>query len=122
MPPRGTEAVPQGRALPDGQVRGGAPLLSARRARTRAHETERVPAAAAREAEGAPLLRRAGEAVPRLLRKGLTPAGRHRREPAGAARVPPGQRAGTPGLRRIAPPGPTAHPPRPLDGQRPAGG
>ena len=41
------------------------------RARSRTAQTERVPRAAAREAEGAPLLRRAREAVPRLLREGL---------------------------------------------------
>src|ERR1700682_5450498 len=101
MPPGGTEAVPQGRALPDRQVRRGAPLLPTRRARTRAHETERVPGAAAREAEGAPLLRRAGEAVPRLLRKGVAAVGDHRREPARAARVPAGQRLGASGVRRL---------------------
>src|SRR5271165_2960053 len=104
MPPRGTEAVPEGRALPDRQVRRRAPLLPAGRARTRADETERVPGAAAREAEGAPLLRGAGEAVPRLLREGLAPAGHHGREPARDAGVPAGQRAGAAGLRRLASP------------------
>jgi small subunit ribosomal protein S4 len=64
VPPRGHEALPQGRALPDRQVRRRAPLVPAGRARPRAHQAERVPAAAAREAEGAPLLRRAREAVP----------------------------------------------------------
>ena len=38
------------------------------------------------------------------------------------ARVPARQRARAPGLRRLAPPGPPARPPRPLDGQRPPGG
>ena len=42
-------------------------------------------APAAREAEGPPLLRRAREAVPQLLRQGQPPAGRHRREPAAPA-------------------------------------
>ena len=48
--------------------------------------------------------------------------GHHRREPARAARVPAGQRARAARLRRLAPAGAPAHPPRPLDGQRPAGG
>ena len=65
VPPRGPEAVPQGRALPDRQVRRRAPLLPARRARPRPPEAERVPPPAAREAEGQALLRRAREAVPR---------------------------------------------------------
>ena len=47
----------------------------------------RVPPAAAREAEGAPLLPGAREAIPRLLRQGLPPGRRHRREPAAAARA-----------------------------------
>src|ERR1700736_3710205 len=121
MPPRGPEAVPQGRALPDGQVRRRAPLLPAGRARTRPYETERVPRAAAREAEGPPLLRRAGASVPRLLRKGLPPAWDHRREPARAARVPPGQRPRAAGLRGLPPPGAPADPPRPLDRERAQG-
>ena len=65
VPPRGAEAVPQGRALPDRQVRRRAPLLPAGRARPRPPEAERVPRPAAREAEGQALLRRAREAVPR---------------------------------------------------------
>src|SRR6266566_1490482 len=63
-----------------------APELSPGRARPRPREAVRVPAAAAREAEGPPLLWRAREAVPQLLRQGEPPAGRHRREPAQAAR------------------------------------
>src|ERR671929_242751 len=82
VPPRGTEAVPQGRALPDRQVRRRAALIPARRARPRAPAPIGVPRAAAREAEGAPLLRRAGAPVPHLLRQGLAPARNHRREPA----------------------------------------
>jgi Ribosomal protein S4 and related proteins len=35
LPPRGDEALPQGRALPDGEVRDRAPLVSAGRARPR---------------------------------------------------------------------------------------
>ena len=121
VPPRGAEAVPQGRALPDGQVRRRASLLPAGRARPRPHETERVPRAAAREAEGQALLRRAGETV----RAATTRRPRaSRASPARtccAAGVPPGQRARAPRLRRVAPPGAPADPPRPLDGQRPAG-
>ncbi len=73
VPPRGHEALPQGRALPDREVRDRAPLVSAGRARPRPHQAERVPAPAAREAEGAPLLRPAREAVPQLLREGDAP-------------------------------------------------
>ena len=49
--------------------------VSAGRARPRPHQAERVPAAAAREAEGAPLLRPAREAVPHLLREGREASG-----------------------------------------------
>ena len=70
VPPRGPEALPQGLALLHRQVRRRAPLLSARRARPRPHAPVRVPRPAAREAEGAPLLPGAGEAVPQLLRQG----------------------------------------------------
>ena len=56
VPPRGAEAVPQGRALPDRQVRGRAAPLPAGRPRPRPRAAVRVPHAAAREAEGAPLL------------------------------------------------------------------
>src|SRR5213078_5052896 len=68
VPPRGHEALSEGRALPDGEVRDRAPLVSAGRAWPWAHQAVRVPAAAAREAEGAPLLRPAREAVPHVLR------------------------------------------------------
>src|SRR5437763_9564298 len=54
----------------------------------RGPEAERVPGPAAREAEGPPLLRRAREAVPDLLREGLFAARHHRREPPSDARVP----------------------------------
>ena len=57
----------------------------------------------------------------RYYEKASTPAGHHRREPAAPARVPPRQRPRAPRLRRLAPPGPPAGPPRPLDGQRPPG-
>ena len=59
----------------------------------------------AREAEGQALLRRAREAVPDLLREGLAPAGRDRREPAADARVSLRQRARPARLRRLAAPG-----------------
>ena len=114
VPPGGAEALPEGRALPDREVRRRAPLLPARRARPRAHAPVRVPAAAAREAEGAPLLPGAGEAVPQLLRQGFAPGGRHRREPAAPAGAPARQRARAPRLRGLAPPGPPADRPRPL--------
>ena len=81
VPPRGHEALPQGRALPDREVRDRAPLVSAGRARPRPDQAERVPAPAAREAEGAPLLRPAREAVPQLLRR------RRRAGPASPART-----------------------------------
>ena len=53
----------EGRALHDREVRRRAPLLPAGRARPRPRARLRVPQPAAREAEGAPLLRRAREAV-----------------------------------------------------------
>src|SRR6185437_1041155 len=96
-----------------------APLLPARRSRPRPPAPERVPPAAAREAEDPPLLPGAGETVPRLLRTRLPSGRRHRREPAPAARVPLRQRAGASRLRRLAPPGPPADQPRPLADQRP---
>src|SRR5918998_4792660 len=67
VPPRGPEAVPEGRALLHREVRRRAPLLPARRARARSHAPVRVPHPAAREAEGAALLPGAREAVPQLL-------------------------------------------------------
>src|SRR5205085_8906125 len=120
VPPRGAEAVPQGRALPDGEVWRRAALVRTGRARPRPPQTERVPRPAAREAEGAALLRGARAPVPRLLREGFAAAGDHGREPARAARVPPGQRARAAGLRGLTPPGASADPPRSLDGERPS--
>src|SRR5919112_6802106 len=102
MPPRGREALPEGRALPDGQVRRRAAHLPAGRPRSRPPEAVRVPPPAAREAEGPPLLRRPREAVPQLLRKGQPSAGRDRREPAAPARDAVRQRARATGLRRLA--------------------
>ena len=86
LPPRGHEALPQGRALPDGEVRRRAPQLPAGRARARPHQAVGVPAPAAREAEGAPLLRPAREAVPQLLREGREALGDHGRGAAAHAR------------------------------------
>ena len=94
--------------------------LPAGRPRPRPRAPVGVPAAAAREAEGPPLLRRAREAVPQLLRQGQPAVGRDRREPAPPARVPLRQRAGPARLRRLAPPGATDDPARPLGHQRPA--
>src|SRR2546421_32517 len=62
----GPKAFPKGRALPHRKGGRRAAVLPAGRARPRPPEAERVPRAAAREAEGPPLLRRAGEAVPQL--------------------------------------------------------
>src|SRR6266508_636222 len=47
VPPGGHEALPQGRALPDREVRGRAAQLSAGRARARAHQAVGVPPPAA---------------------------------------------------------------------------
>ncbi len=57
--------------------------------------------------------------VPRLLRQGLAPGRRHRRQPAAPARATPRQRPRPPRLRRLAAPGAPAGQPRPLAGQRP---
>src|SRR3954469_7697976 len=120
VPPGGREALPEGRALPDGQVRGRAPLVPAGRARPRPREAVRIPLAAEGEAEGASLLRRAGEAVPELLRQGQPAGGSHRREPAAPAGVTLRQRAVQARLRGLAAPGSPADPPRTLDDQREA--
>src|SRR5476651_2841475 len=74
VPPRGNQAVPEGRALSHREVRDRAPLVSAGRARPRPDQAERVPDAAAREAEGAPVLRTPRKPIPHLLREG-EPAG-----------------------------------------------
>src|SRR5687767_9668066 len=81
LPPRGHEALPEGGAVPDGEVRDRASLVSAGGARPRPHQAVAVPAPAAREAEGAPLLRPARKAVPQLLREGRPRLRRVRREP-----------------------------------------
>src|SRR5204863_1889266 len=118
LPPRGDEALPQGRALPDGEVRDRASLVSAGRARPRPHQAERVPAAAAREAEGSPLLRAARAAVPRVLREGVPPLRRHGRRAAAHARDAARQRRVPPRLRRVARAGAPTRPPRALPSQR----
>src|SRR5207237_7872237 len=90
-------------------------------ARQRARKAVGVPAAAAREAEGPPLLWGPRAAVPQLLRQGKPAGGRDRREPAAPARDALRQRARAARLRRIAASGPPADPPRPLDDQRAPG-
>src|SRR5205823_11643571 len=80
------EALPQRRALPDREVRDRAPVVSAGRARPWADQAERVPPAAAREAEGAPLLRPAREAISYVLHEGRQRLGRHGRGAAADAR------------------------------------
>src|SRR5436190_178231 len=81
-------------------------LQPAGRARPRPHAPVRVPPAAAREAEDPPLLPGARAPVPLLLRQGVAPARRHRREPAAAPGVTSGQRPGPARLRVLAAPGP----------------
>ena len=118
----GPEAVPQGRALPDRQVRRRATWLPARASTAAAAEAERVSPAAAREAEGQALLRRAREVSsgsttrrPRA-RPGITGENLLRtlecRFDNVLVRL---------GLRGFASPGTPADPARSLDRQRPAG-
>src|SRR5438874_1691829 len=121
VPPRGHEALPEGRALPDGEVRHRAPQLAAGRARPRPQQAVRVPAPAAREAEGAPLLRPAREAVPHLLHEGGEGHGRHRRDLAADARDPARQRRLPARLRSLARAGAPARPAWALPGERPPG-
>src|SRR3954465_2822110 len=103
-------------------MRDRAPQLPARGPRARPLAPVGVSAAAARETEGPPLLRRPREAVPQLLRQGLGPGRRDRREPAAALGGPLRQRAGAARLRRVAPPGAPDDSSRPLDRERPARG
>src|SRR5207247_3490240 len=105
VPPRGDEAVPQGRALPDREMRDRAPQLSAGRARPRPHQAVRVPAPAAREAEGTALLRPAREAVPYVLREGFAGFRGDGREPAADAGNQARQRRLPARLRRLPCPG-----------------
>src|SRR4026209_582443 len=108
LPPGRPQALPQGRALSHGEVRGRAPELSAGRARPRADQAERVPAPAPREAEGTALLRPSREAVPEHVRKGDTRPRGPGREPASDARDAPRQRRLPAGLRGLARAGPPA--------------
>ena len=71
VPPRGDEAVPQGRALLHREVRDREAQHAARPARPPAQGQDgRLRRAAAREAEGQAHLRRARRSVPPLLRAG----------------------------------------------------
>src|SRR3954469_12304841 len=119
VPPGGHEALPQGRALPDREVRDRAALLSAGRARPRPDQAERVPPAAAREAEGAPLLRPVGDAVPHLLREGEQAGWHHGRQAAAHARDASRQRRLSPRLRRVTCAGAPARAARSLLRERP---
>ena len=78
LPAGEDEAVPQGQQVRWSEVPVRVPAVPARAARPRPDEGDRVPAPAPREAEGPPGLRRAGEAVPRLLRGGRCQAGQDR--------------------------------------------
>src|ERR1700749_813347 len=66
--------------------------LPARPARPRADQGKRIPAADAGEAEGPLHLRRHGEAVPPLLRRGCGPSRQDRRRAAADPGKPAGQR------------------------------
>src|SRR5437868_10980842 len=93
LPPRGDEAVPQGRTLLHGEVRDREAQLPARAARQDPEgEARRLRPAAAPEAEGAAHLRRARGSVPRLLRGGRAGARHHRRDAVAAARTAARQR------------------------------
>src|SRR3954447_26610010 len=74
LPPREDEAVPQGQQVRWSEVPVRVPAVPARAARPRPDQGDRVPASAPREAEGPPDVRRAGEAVPRVLRGGCDQA------------------------------------------------
>ena len=100
------QAVPPGRHRPLPEERASVARLAsasstpspASTAASRAAHV-RLRHAAAREAEGPAHVRRARAPVPPLLRRGRAPQGQHRREPAAAARVAPGQRRLPHGLR-----------------------
>src|SRR5215510_7601096 len=78
LPPREDEAVPQGQQVRRAEVPVRVPAVPARAARPRPAQGDRVPAPAAREAEGAAGVRGPGEAVPAVLRRGGTQAGQDR--------------------------------------------
>src|SRR5215208_1292984 len=115
VPPRGDEAVPQGRALLYRQVRDRETQLRAGAARKDAQtEAGWLWCAAAREAEGEAHLRGPRGSVPPLLRAGGADARHHRRDAAAAARAAPRQRRlpSWPGdVAGAGPPGRAARPP-----------
>ena len=120
VPPRGHEALPEGRALPDREVRDRAPQLPAGRARPRPHQA--VASTCSSSA--------------RSRRRAATTAF-SRSSSATTTRRPRGVRASRarallrmletrldnvalpPRLRGLARPGAPDHPPRPLPGERP---
>ncbi|CAA9313162.1 MAG: SSU ribosomal protein S4p (S9e) @ SSU ribosomal protein S4p (S9e), zinc-dependent, partial [uncultured Gemmatimonadetes bacterium] len=126
LPPRRTEAVPQGHQVLHREVPGGAPPVRPRPARPvgrRApQEGLRVRAPASREAEGEAHLRRGREAVPQPVREGRPRQGRHGREPPRGAGEPAGQHPLPDGLRVHPQGGPPAHHPRARAGERPQAG
>ena len=94
VPPRGPEALPQGRALPDRQVRRRAPLLPAGRARPRPHASSPSTACScARSRRRAATTSVLEKQFRDYYEKASRQDGRHRREPAADARAPPRQRA-----------------------------
>ena len=123
LPARRHEALPQGRALLHRQVRHRAPQLSARPARPgRAPKFSDYGDAAAREAEGASASTACSSGSSAATSRWRDRAqGRHRREPAAAARAAPRQRGLPARLRDLARRGAPARAPRPLHGQRPQG-
>ncbi|CAA9562677.1 MAG: SSU ribosomal protein S4p (S9e) @ SSU ribosomal protein S4p (S9e), zinc-dependent, partial [uncultured Thermomicrobiales bacterium] len=124
LPAGRDETLLEGRALrraevPDRAACPGA-QFPARPARSAPDPTAvGVWVAVAGKAEGAPLLRRAGNAVPQAL-PGSGPARRqHRRQPAPGAGDPARQRGLPDGLRRLAQAGAAVGSPWPLHRQRP---
>ena len=118
LAPRGHRPVPEERreaARVEVQARGAAGRRQGRASRAGV----RLWAAAAREAEAAPHVRRAREAVPGLLLQGRGSAGCDRRDPPAVARGPSRQRRLPDGLRLDAQrSAPAREPPRGC-GQRP---
>ena len=105
----------------ESQVPDRDPSLPARRARPRAHQGERVPAADAREAEGARIYGVLEKQFRGYYEEANRTPGQDRREPAAHPRVAAGQRRLPRRLRQVPRHGPPAGPPRPLPGQRPQG-
>ncbi len=122
LPPRRHEAVSQGHPLRHAQVRVRAPRHRRRAcSKPRRGKLTDYGDPPAREAEGQALLRRAGAAVPPLLRNGRTDQGQHRRRADEPARTPAGQRRASPGLRPEPRAGPPDGQPRAHHRQRPPG-